>query len=488
MNVLSVLSSWTNATSGGNEYRRTGSRRKPALRASIDRLEARALLTVIADRARDPGQHDHPGDQGYFSSVSGEGQVNSVAADSNGNFVVVWEGNGVDDPAGVFGRRFLADGTPQGPEFRVNTTTAGNQRAPVVAMADDGSFAVAWDTPKPGTTSNRPAVIARVFNANGSPRTGEVQVTPFSNRDGNFPTGIAMDAVGDFVVAIRGWSGDFGGNGYNGGIVEFQRVSAAGQLQGKLTQVYDANLSNNSAAVAMDAAGNFVVAWSGDSSIQAQRYDSAGKKLGSVITTGWDGNPSIARQDAGTFVIAGRRNAGVNGPTDPGAGVARFYDASGVPQGSAFDFAPTALPSRTGVAIDSQGNAIFTWGVTPEGFASSEVFASRFNPAGMPLEGAVQVNTTMDGDQGHPSVATTTVNGDFVVVWGGNGAGDTAGVFAQRFTTAAAPFATPSGVRTRVPANPTGGKTISLDAANLGVLELPAADLAINLQLRRSRR
>ena len=50
---------------------------------------------------------------------------------------------------------------------------------------------------------------------------------------------------------------------------------------------------NNSAAVAMDSSGNFVVAWS-DFSIQAQRYDSAGRKLGNVISTGMAGIPSIA--------------------------------------------------------------------------------------------------------------------------------------------------------------------------------------------------
>ena len=97
-----------------------------------------------------------------------------------------------------------------------------------MAMSDNGSFAVAWDTPNPGTSSNRPAVIARVFNADGTPRTGEIQVTPFSKTDGNFPTGIGMDASGDFVVAIRGWEGDFLGPHYNRGIVKFKPSTPRG--------------------------------------------------------------------------------------------------------------------------------------------------------------------------------------------------------------------------------------------------------------------
>ena len=69
-------------------------RRKLAFRASLDRLEERALLTVLPIGSETLVNTTVPGGQGYFSSVSGEGQVNSVAADANGNYVVVWEGNG----------------------------------------------------------------------------------------------------------------------------------------------------------------------------------------------------------------------------------------------------------------------------------------------------------------------------------------------------------------------------------------------------------
>src|SRR5262245_12928127 len=71
------------------------------------------------------------GQPGGYASASKKG----IAADSSGNYVVVWQGNGPGDSDGVFGRLFWADGTPRTPEFRANTTTAGNQVNPVVAMA-----------------------------------------------------------------------------------------------------------------------------------------------------------------------------------------------------------------------------------------------------------------------------------------------------------------------------------------------------------------
>src|SRR5262249_39555057 len=57
----------------------------------------------------------------------------SVAADSAGRLVVVWESYGQDGSKdGVFGRRFFASGSPLGVEFQVNTTTTDSQSSPSV--------------------------------------------------------------------------------------------------------------------------------------------------------------------------------------------------------------------------------------------------------------------------------------------------------------------------------------------------------------------
>src|SRR4030095_1306700 len=48
----------------------------------------------------------------------------SVAAEPGGNFILLWDGQGRDDPnGGIFGQRFAASGSPLGPEFRVNAST-----------------------------------------------------------------------------------------------------------------------------------------------------------------------------------------------------------------------------------------------------------------------------------------------------------------------------------------------------------------------------
>ncbi len=71
----------------------------------------------------------------------------SVAIDADGDFVVVWTSYDQDDLdgyAGVYGQRYNASGVAQGSEFQVNTTTGSNQWAGAVAADADGDFVVVW--------------------------------------------------------------------------------------------------------------------------------------------------------------------------------------------------------------------------------------------------------------------------------------------------------------------------------------------------------
>ena len=72
----------------------------------------------------------------------------SIAMDSTGAFVIVWEGNGTQvgqaDASGVFVRRFNATATAVSSEFRVNDTVVGNQGRVSAAMIDIDNFVVVW--------------------------------------------------------------------------------------------------------------------------------------------------------------------------------------------------------------------------------------------------------------------------------------------------------------------------------------------------------
>ena len=87
----------------------------------------------------------------------------SVAGLADGGFVVAWFEIGTTARDGLFARRFAADGTPTGPETRVNLITASPHSPVVVAMAD-GGFMITWSgVGIDGVRAN----YGRVFPASG---------------------------------------------------------------------------------------------------------------------------------------------------------------------------------------------------------------------------------------------------------------------------------------------------------------------------------
>jgi hypothetical protein len=69
----------------------------------------------------------------------------AVATDSLGNFIVVWTSELQDGSIqGVYGQRFANSGAPLGAAFRVNTYTTSAQFHPSVAADSGGNFIVVW--------------------------------------------------------------------------------------------------------------------------------------------------------------------------------------------------------------------------------------------------------------------------------------------------------------------------------------------------------
>ncbi len=80
--------------------------------------------------------------------TTGDQVAPDVAADGEGNFVVVWQSEGSsgddDSETSVQGRLFASNGAFAGPEFQVNTYTTLNQGAPAVEVDARGHGVVVW--------------------------------------------------------------------------------------------------------------------------------------------------------------------------------------------------------------------------------------------------------------------------------------------------------------------------------------------------------
>ena len=358
-----------------------------------------------------------------------------VATDAAGNYVVVWTDSAQDGAGyGVYAQRYNSAGVAQGSEFLVNTETASNQDEPSVAMDDNGNFVVAW-TSYGQDKKDTDGVFAQRFDANGVAQGGEFGVNSTNNGNQSTPL-VAMDADGDFVVV---WQG--AGSGDTVGVFG-QRYNAAGVAQGSEFLVNSTTTDEQSTpAVAMDAAGNFVVAWhslnqdGAGYEIYAQRFNAAGTAQGTEFrvntTTASDQNyPSIAMNDAGSFVVAWQSYDqdgslyGIYG---------RVYDAAGTPQTGEIQVNQTTSNHQTSpaVGIDATGNFVVAWQHTNY-MSYTDIYARSYDATGTPQADEFAATTNTISFQSNPAVSVSS-SGDFVVAWQGSGTGDSSGVHLRRY-------------------------------------------------------
>jgi hypothetical protein len=358
----------------------------------------------------------------------------SIAADADGNFVVVWRSLYQDGSfSGVFGQRFDGAGAPLGAEFRVNTFTPGHQFSPAVAAAPGGPFVVVWHSQREGRNNN--GVFSQRYDSGGVPQGDEFHVNSYTSRNQDSPA-VAADAAGNFIVVWESYVQD----GDSSGIFGQRYDSEGARLGGEFRVNTYTTSQQHSASVAADARGNFVVVWNSYNqggaygAIIGQRYDSEGHTLGAEFRVGpgaFQTNPEVASDPAGNFVVvwASYRLAfsyGLYG---------QRYDSAGVPQGGVFRV-NTTRPGNYNellihdVASDAAGNFVVIWDkLDPSG---SGVFGRAFDSAGVPQSEEFRINAFTTGDQAYGSVAAKGPN-EFVVAWysyGQDGSGY--GVFGRR--------------------------------------------------------
>ncbi|QDS88367.1 Cadherin domain protein [Rosistilla ulvae] len=99
------------------------------------------------------------------TTQAGEQSSPVVDMADDGSYIVAWQGNGdrtgAIDNSGVFAQKYNADGTTNGDEFRINTSTAGDQNQVSLAVVGPDQFVAVWSGAGPGDTTG---VFVRQFN------------------------------------------------------------------------------------------------------------------------------------------------------------------------------------------------------------------------------------------------------------------------------------------------------------------------------------
>ncbi len=289
----------------------------------------------------------------------------SAAMDADGDFVVVWQNFGQDGSGlGVYAQRFDSAGVAQGAEFRVNTVTTNDQESPAVAMNAVGDFVVTWQSD--GQDGSGTGIYAQRYTAAGVPQGIEFRVNTFTANFQVAPT-VAMDVDGDFVVTWTSNTQDGAGYGSYA-----KRYNSAGLVQGSEFRVNTTTVgSQGDTSVAMADDGDFVISWSSSSQdgsglgVYAQRYNATGLMEGgefrvNTFTPSMQRAPSVAMDADGDFVVAWEsldqdgKNFGI---------YAQRYNAAGGTQGGEFRVNTFTASTQVSpmVAMNADGDFVVTW-------------------------------------------------------------------------------------------------------------------------------
>ncbi len=197
-------------------------------------------------------------------------------------------------------------------------------------------------------------------------------------------------------------------------------------------------------SVATDAKGASVVTWTGFGQddgfdVYAQRYNAAGVAEGEEFrindyTAKAQRAPVAGMDAAGNFVIVWNSFKQI----DENSGwdvFAKRYNAAGVALGGEIQVNTSAAGHQefSTVAVDADGDFVVVWTSDGQDGSGIGVYGRQYDANGVSRSGEFRINQFTTGDQTRPSIAMDA-DGDYVVAWDSNGQdGSGDGVYARRY-------------------------------------------------------
>jgi hypothetical protein len=357
----------------------------------------------------------------------------ALAADSNGNFIIAWSSYAQDgDSGGIFSQRFDANYSPLGGEFQINTTIGGNQTAPDIAADLDGNFIVVWHGPGP----NEEDIFAQRFDCYGQAVGSEFRVNDDPNGRDLHPK-VSMSKTGTFVIV---WENNQVVAHYEIWQILYKiyDLNAVAIAAGKVNLLFQCRYPD----VAIDGNNNFTVVWVQDdiyhtsNLIMARQYYGNGTAKNSpweVNTTNLNSltQPSIAMDGSGHFIVAwdGHRDSA----NEDDIYARRYkFDATALTAELLVNTTTSGAQQHPKATMNSKREFVVVWdSENPAGSYIRDIFGQRYDGSSAPVGDEFRVNTYVANDQKYPAVALKE-NSEFLTVWqsyGQDGSGN--GIFAD---------------------------------------------------------
>jgi len=220
---------------------------------------------------------------------------------------------------------------PTGPEVRLNSTLAGEQRLTDLDTAADGRFVAVWKSQTSAAAPRR--IVARVFGPDLLPKTGEIVVATVPNEASAFTGRLGLDkATGAFVVVWSTIDSSFVPTG-----LFARRFSALGASLGP-TMVLGGPASKRGFPDVARSNSQFVVIWQqpdglGTPDVQSydifgRKFSAAGAPVGPIFgVVGGAGSQEFPEADmnaSGRFAVAFEHHTDGVGGLHIDVGVASF--------------------------------------------------------------------------------------------------------------------------------------------------------------------
>ena len=330
-----------------------------------------------------------------------------------------------------------------GGEFLVNTHTSNKQENAAIAMDANSDFVVVWSSYLQDGNSN--GIFGQRFDTNCSPVGDEFPVNTTTIGNQKMPA-VAMDAAGNFVVV---WHGP--------GVSEEDIFARRFEPNGApLADEFRVNSRTDSRqfspGAAMNDNGKLIIVWESldiadpcTKSIRGQVYDISGAKIGGELLI--SDQPSVCRfpdvviNDTNLVIVVW------TGQSTLSSVRVRHFQADGnepfylSTKVNEDNFSSLTRPS---IAVDANGNYAIVWDGHPDTYLEDDVYLRRYHWSHFPDDHPILVNTYQSGAQSNPAVAMSG-DGRFVVVWESDTGAVTTqkDIFGQRFTSAGEFIVTP---------------------------------------------
>ena len=355
--------------------------------------------------------------------VNSEGayqQLNAVVARSPaGNFVVAWEDNtDGNDFTEIYARGFDAQGCQLFPDFRVNSSSKGQQAQPVIGMDADGNFAIAWMDD--AEDDDIWQIKVRGFDSNGDERFSQRTVNDPPKGDQRYPD-LDMDSDGDFYVV---WADDVERDGkwqVKGRSYHSNGVARIAPMT--INAVADGQQRDPAVAATNDG---FVVVWEDDQEndgkyqVKARGFTAVGVEdiPQFTVNTDYHGqqwNADVEAAAEGDFVVVWEDNTDGNRFYQMKA---RGFDADGDERIAQFTVNSRADGQQKDPAIGMSPDGYFfiVWSDDKEDDGQWQIWGRGFYPDGVQRREDFNINDFNDGQQRDAEVALDGF-GNFVVVW-----------------------------------------------------------------------